>query len=108
MARKLRSARLEKSKLLTSFRRIEDGAPSESGFGRTLGLSENDALLESAEAFPVGQVLALEFLLDDNRVARVEGTVTRVAKTKGFYHSSIEFQKVDPKDRRLLAKHLGS
>jgi hypothetical protein len=93
-------------KLLTAFRCLDVGKESHSGFVRALRLSESDTLLEMPEPFATGQNLSLEFLLDNNRIARVEGQVTRVSSRAKFYHVAVEFRKIPPQARRLIALQL--
>jgi hypothetical protein len=89
-------------KLLTAFRCLEGGTESRTGFVRALNLSTRGALLESPDEFEHGQMLALEFLLDNNRIAHVEGRVTRVTARTQFYHIVVEFDKLTPQARRLI------
>ncbi len=92
--------------LLASYRCIEDGVVTLSGFIRTLNISEEGALLESPDEFKVGQVLSLEFLLDYDRIVSVEGRVTRVHKDKKPYRIAVIFTNLTPASRRLLAKQI--
>ncbi|MEW5718721.1 MAG: PilZ domain-containing protein [Chloroflexota bacterium] len=94
-------------KLLTAFRCLDVGKESLTGFVRALNLSPIGALLESPDAFTLGQTLALEFLLDNNRIAQTDGRVTRVRKREKFYHVAVEFAKVSPKARRLIQLQVG-
>jgi hypothetical protein len=89
-------------KLLTAFRCLDAGKESQTGFVRALNLSPIGALLESPDKFSLGQTLALEFLLDNNRIAQINGCVTRVNKRAEFYHVAVEFAKVSSKARRLI------
>ncbi len=89
-------------KLLTAFRCLDVGKESLTGFVRALNLSSIGALLESPDKFDLGQNLALEFLLDNNRIAQTDGRVTRVSKRDKFYHVAVEFAKVSSKARRLI------
>ena len=89
-------------KLLTAFRCLDAGKESYTGFVRALNLSPIGALLESPDKFVSGQTLALEFLLDNNRIAQTNGRVTRVTKRAKFYHVAVEFAKVTSKARRLI------
>ena len=94
----------DKPKVLTSFRWLVEGAVTATGFGRTMNIGENDVVLESPDAFLVGQVLDLEFLLDDNKIADARGHVTRINKGKGLYRVKVQFDKLPAKSRRLLAR----
>ena len=76
------------------------------GFGRTLNIDDDQVMLESPDAFPVGQVLDLEFLLDNNQIADARGHVTRINKGKGLYRVKVEFDKLSAKSRRLLARQV--
>ena len=89
-------------RLLTAFRCLDAGKESHTGFVRALKLSPVGTLLESADEFAVGQNVSLEFLLDNNRIAQVEGQVAHVGKRKKFYHIAVEFRQVSPKARRLI------
>jgi hypothetical protein len=89
-------------KLLTAFRCLDKGKESLTGFVRALNLSPVGALLESPDEFDPGQNLALEFLLDNNRIAQTDGRVTRAHKRGKFYHIAVEFAQVSPKTRRLI------
>ncbi len=93
-----------KPKVLTSFRCMEGDAVTSTGFGRTMDIGDNDVVLESPDAFLVGQVLDLEFLLDDNKIADARGHVTRINKGKGLYRVKVELDKLPAKSRRLLAR----
>ncbi len=107
MARsKSRTARRARTKLLTAYRSLAEGVVTASGFARTLNLAETGALIESPDRFQKGQTLSLEFLLDYDRIVRAEGRVTRVSKVKGFYHVSVEFQRVAAASRRLIARQI--
>ncbi len=98
-----RAPRRNKLKLLTAYRSLDEGAGKQTGFARALDLSELGALLESPDSFSVGQLLSLEFLLDDNRIVQVEGHVTRQTKRNVFYRVGIQFSPVPAQNRRLLA-----
>ncbi len=91
-------------KVLTSFRCIEGDTVTLMGFGRTRDIGASDVVLESPDAFPVGQVLDLEFLLDNDEIADARGHVTRINKGKGLYRVSVELDRLPPKSRRLLAR----
>ncbi len=107
MARsKSRIARRARTKLLTSYRGLDGDVITASGFARTLNLGETGALIESPDRFQKGQTLSLEFLLDYNRIARVEGRVTRISKAKGLYHISVAFYQVAAAARRLIARQI--
>lgn len=106
MARSKARPSSRKPKLLTSFRCLDGDAVTSSGFGRTLDVSDDEAVLESPDAFPLGQVLALEFLLDNDAVADARGHVTRVSKGKGLYRVKVVFDKMPAKTRRLLARQV--
>ena len=94
--------------LLASFRCIDGGTVTNTGFVRTLNISEEGALLESPDDFPVGQTLALEFLLDYDRMVNVEGRVLRVHKNKEGYRIAVTFTNLTSANRRLLAKQVKS
>jgi hypothetical protein len=97
---------IHKQKVLTAFRCIEGDAVTSTGFGRTMDIGESGVVFESPDAFPVGQVLDLEFLLDDNKVADARGHVTRINKGKGLYRVKVELDQLPPKSRRLLAHQI--
>jgi hypothetical protein len=93
-------------KVLTSFRCLEGDTVTSSGFGRTLDIGEGEVMLESPDAFPVGQVLDLEFLLDDDQIAGARGHVTRIHKGRGLYRVRVEIDKLPATSRRLLARQV--
>lgn len=99
-----RAAPRVETNLLASYR--DSACASAAGFVRTLNLSETGALIESADPFYVGQTLRLEFLLDYDRVAKVEGRVTRVTRVAEFYRAGIAFVNVAPHMQRLLARQV--
>lgn len=94
--------------LLVALRRVEDGQVAWTGFARTINLSVLGALLETPDKFTVDQNLSLEFLLDEDQIARVEGVVVRVGKVKKMYHVAVAFSKPDAKTKRLLARQMKS
>lgn len=96
----------EKAHLLSAFRFIEGGDLNLAGFVRTLNVSEAGALLESPDPFPVGQRLALELLLDEDRVIRVDAQVVRVTHSKEAYHIGVAFADLTPANRRLIEKQV--
>jgi len=89
-------------RLLTAFRFLDKNAPIKNGFARALSLSAAGALLETPDQFEVGQSLEMEFLLDDNRIAKVGGIITRINKRKEFYEVGIEFGKVPAKIKKWI------
>ena len=95
-----------KPKLLTSFRCVEGDVVTSTGFARTMDVGEDQVLLESPDAFPVGQSLVLEFLLDNNQIAQARGHVTRINKGKGLFRVRVEFDRLSAKTRRLLARQV--
>jgi hypothetical protein len=95
-------------RLLTSFRCIDDGVVKRSGFGRTLGLSEDEVLFESPDPFAIDQFLKLEFLLDENVIADATGHVVEIAKAGKLYKVKIELDKLSSRTRRLFEKQLSS
>ncbi len=88
-------------KLLTAFR-----APNQNGFVRALNLSTYGALLESPDPFSAGQTLDLEFLLDENQLVQVAGTVLRVNKKGPFYLVAVGFGKLSAKIKRLITSQI--
>jgi hypothetical protein len=92
--------------LLTAFRSAEECIAS--GFARTLNLSQVGALFESPDPFRVDQALSLEFLLDDDRILRVDGIVTRVGETRGMNHIAVAFPELRTDAKNLLAKQVES
>lgn len=89
-------------KLLTSFRSLEPTTVEQTGFVRAVKLSVADTTLESPDPFVVGQKLALEFLLDNDRLANVTGKVTRVAKRGVFYLAEVAFDKPPAQVQRWI------
>ncbi len=100
------SKRKPKPKLLTAFRCIEKDVVTSTGFGRTLDVGDDHIMLESPDAFPVGQSLALEFLLDNDQIAQARGHVTQITKGKGMFRARVEFDKLPAKTRRLLERQV--
>ena len=96
------------AKLLTAVRRVDKGKVTWSGFARTLNLSETGALLESPDRFRVDQDLSLEFLLDDDKIAKTEGVITRITRSKKMHHLAVNFVKITAKTKRLLVKQIQS
>jgi hypothetical protein len=96
-----------KTQLLTAYRCLDDDQVTSTGFGRALNLSVIGALVESPDPFPVGQILSLEFLLDNDQLAILHGRVTRIAKNKALYQAAIEFVKPPARARRLIALQTG-
>ncbi|MCI0476065.1 MAG: PilZ domain-containing protein [Anaerolineales bacterium] len=95
-------------KLLTAFRCLDAGQESFTGFVRALNLSSVGALLESPDEFAPGQKLAVEFLLDNNRIAQADVRVARVTKRENFYHVAVEFTRVSAQARRLIDQQISS
>lgn len=93
-------------KLLTAFRCLEADQAMRTGFVRALNLSKIGALLESPDEFAVGEKLAVEFLLDNNRIAQADVRVTRVTRHDPFYHIAVEFTRVTPKAQQLIDKQI--
>ena len=76
------------------------------GFGRTVSIGDDEIMLESPDAFPLGQVLDLEFLLDNNQVGSVRGRVTRITQGKSLYRAQVTIDKLPATSRRLLARQV--
>lgn len=93
-----------RGKLLTSYRCLQDGTVTLTGFGRTVQLDGTGALLESPDPFPVGQPMVLQFLLDDDRVSEAAGHVTSIRSGKGLYRVEIAFDSMPADARRRLAR----
>jgi len=89
-------------KVLAGFRCHDNDAPIQDGFARAISLSPDGALLELPDLYKVGQEFELEFLLDNNFIAPVKGTIVRISKRKEFYEVAIEFTKVPAKAKRLI------
>lgn len=89
---------------LVALRCVEAGKVTWTGFASTVDLSAKGTVVESPDRFPVGQRLALEFLLDEDQVVQAEGTVSKVTKAKKMYHLAIGFDKLNAQAKRLLAK----
>ena len=89
-------------KLLVAFRCSDPAAPIQDGFARAVSLSPVGALLELPDLYNLGNEFELEFLLDNNFIAPVKGTVVRIDKRKDFYEVGIKFAKVTPKIKRLI------
>ncbi len=101
-----RKATRRNVKLLTAFRYLDANQELRSGFVRTLNLSTLGALLESPDAFQVGEQLSIEFLLDNNRIAQADVRVTRVTPRAPFYHIAVEFTRVSTRARRLIEQQI--
>lgn len=95
-------------KVLAAFRCQDEEAPIQDGFARAVSLSAQGALLELPDLYKVGQEFAIEFLLDNNFIAPVKGTIVRIDKRKDFYDVGIEFFKVPAKIKRLIEKQTES
>ncbi|MBI5650706.1 MAG: PilZ domain-containing protein [Chloroflexi bacterium] len=96
-----------KTQLLTAYRCLDQDQVTSTGFGRALNLSVIGALVESPDPFPVGQMLSLEFLLDNDQLAILHGRVTRIIKNKALYQAAVEFVKPPARARRLIALQTG-
>lgn len=102
-----RKARRKSVKLLTAFRYLNANQELHTGFVRTLNLSMVGALLESPDEYQVGELLSLEFLLDNNRIAKADARITRVTQADNFYHIAVEFTRVPTRARRWIEQQLG-
>ncbi len=94
--------------VLVSIRRMQEDQVIWSGFARSLNLSASGALIETPDQFKVGEHLSFEFLLDNHKIAAVDGGVMRITKSKGMKNLAIQFDPVPPKTKRLLAKQAKS
>lgn len=94
-------------KVLAGFRCHDAEAPIQDGFARAISLSAAGALLELPDLYKVGQEFELEFLLDNNFIAPVKGSIVRIAKRANFYEVAIDFTKVPAKAKRLIEKQTG-
>jgi hypothetical protein len=103
-----RRAPRSKAKLLTAVRRVDQGKVTWSGFACTRNLSEAGVLLESPDRFHLDQDLSLEFLVDDDKIVKTEGVITRITRSKKMYHVAVSFSKLTAKARRLIAKQVQS
>jgi hypothetical protein len=81
-------------KLLVGFRCADPNAPRQDGFARAVSLSGVGTLLELPDPYRIGAEFDLEFLLDDNFIAPVQGKVVRINKRKDGYEVGIEFSKL--------------
>ena len=91
-------------RLLVAFRCDDPTAPIQDGFARAIGLSDTGALLELPDLYQVGNEFQLEFLLNDNEIAPVKGTITHIDKRKDFYEVAVEFSKPTTKVKHLIRK----
>ncbi len=89
---------------LVALRCLEAGQPTWTGFASTVSLGADGTTLELPDRMNVGQNLTLEFLLDENQVVQVEGTVTKITRAKNGFHVAIGFVKPNARAKRLLAK----
>lgn len=97
-----------KVKILVAFKCLDEDAPIPSGFVRAASLSAQGALLESPDPFTVGQKLALEFLLDNNRIAPVNARVARVDKRAEYFEIGVKFSPVPLKIKRWINSQIES
>ncbi len=97
-----RTASRGKVKLLVAFKTLDADAVVPSGFVRASNLSAIGALLESPDPFVLGESLALELLLDNNRVAPVNAKVIRLDKCAKFYAVGVKFSPVPAKIKRWI------
>jgi len=93
-------------KLLVAFQCLERDAPAQSGFARAASLSTGGACLESPDPFVVGQHLALQLLLDENRVAPVNAQVVWTNPRAPFYEIGVAFSKVPAKINHLIGDQI--
>jgi hypothetical protein len=97
-----RRAARKRVKLLVAFRCADPAAPIQDGFARAVSLSEEGTLLELPDLYKLGDEFELEFLLDENKIAPIEGKVVRIDKQKEFYEVALAFDKVPAKIKRLI------
>jgi hypothetical protein len=95
-------------KLLVAFRCDDPTAPIQDGFARAVSLSDTGALLEFPDLYKVGNEFQLEFLLDNDFIAPVKGTVVRIDKRKDFYEVAIRFARVPAKIKRVFEEQTNS
>jgi hypothetical protein len=93
--------------VLTAFRSLDPKAKVQNGFVRAINLSTDSALLESPDPFRAGQTVELEFLLDNDNLAKTNGTVTHVHKKGAFYLVDVTFDEIDAATKKLIAKQIG-
>ncbi len=93
-------------KLLTAFHSLDPAAPIQTGFVRALNLSTTGALLESPDPFAIGENLALEFLINNDRIVQATGTVQRINKKNPFYHVAVTFGKLTARSKRLILEQI--
>ncbi len=92
--------------VLVSIQRMDGDEVIWSGFARSLNLSVAGALIETPDRFKVGEHLSLEFLLDNNQIAPVDGEVVRITKVKGMNNLALQFEEPASKAKRLINKHV--
>ncbi len=86
---------------------VKEGAQTATGFARTMNLSHVGVMIESPDPMDSGQELALEFLLDNNRVLKLGGRVTHVSPgEKGMQWVGVAFENLTAADKKLLAEQL--
>ena len=91
---------------LTSYRARERAATTE-GFARTLNLSLVGVMIESPDPLQVGQELTLEFLMDNDAVAKVRGRVLHVTPGRDDLHlAGIIFEAPARRVQELLARQI--
>ncbi len=103
-----RNAPRARTLLLAAVRCVENGQVTWTGFARAIDLSILGALLETPDKFRVDQELSIEFLLDEDQIASMDGVVVRVKKVKKIYHVGVKFGKLNVKTKRLLIRQMKS
>lgn len=96
-----------KTKILTAYRCLDKDTVTTMGFGSTLSLGNTGALLEAPDPMPVGQVLELEFLLDNDQLVNVRAHVASVKHVKSFYNAEVVFDDLDDQAQRLITLQTG-
>ncbi|MBI3912703.1 MAG: PilZ domain-containing protein [Chloroflexi bacterium] len=92
--------------LLACFR-VRDGKETATGFARTRNLSATGVMIESSDSFELEQFVTLDFLMNDNRVLKLRGSVTHLTRTDdGLNLVGIIFENLSTEAKRLLAQQI--
>lgn len=87
--------------------RVQDGKETASGFARTRNLSAIGAMIESSDPFEPGQAVGLDFLLNDNRVLKLRGSVSHTTRTdEGLNLVGVVFENLTTEAKNLLAQQM--
>ena len=101
--------RLDYSRLISFTQYDSDnqmGIPG--GMAAIKDLSESGILLQTAEAFALGNMLDLDIAFEEDKIIRAQGEVVHTRKTEeGLYYAGIKFTKIDESDLVYLKSFVG-